>query len=127
MSGTPEYYFEQRWMGLESLAKIIGHRNFSSKRNSVELSLGEQLQDLDQVVESVLACSSEIRDALFDKSLSEDALHHEVSVLEERVGQAVASLNEGVSEIVRMKKGMLISLANHQAVEKYQGLDQNTD
>jgi hypothetical protein len=121
MSGTPEYYFEQRWMGLESLAKIIGHRNFSSKRNSVELSLGEQLQDLDQVIESVLACSSEIRDALFDKSLSEDALHHEVSVLEARVEQAVASINEGVSEIVRMKNGMLVALANHQ------GCDQSTD
>ena len=121
MSGTPEYYFEQRWMGLESLAKIIGHRNFSSKRNSVELSLGEQLQDLVQVVESILACSSEIRDAIFEKSLSEDALHHEVSVLEARVLQAVATLNEGVSEIVRMKNGMLVAIKNHQ------GYDQNTD
>lgn len=127
MSGTPKYYFEQRWMGLESLAKIIGDRNFPSGRNSVELSLGDQLQDLVQVIESVLACSSEIRDAIFEKSLSADALHHEVSVLEGRVVQAVAALNEGVSEIVRMKNRMLISLANHQALEKYQGLDQNTD
>lgn len=67
MSGTPKYYFEQRWMGLESLAKIIGDRNFPSGRNSVELSLGDQLQDLVQVIESVLACSSEIRDAIFER------------------------------------------------------------
>ena len=120
MSGTPEYYFEQRWMGLKSLAKIIGHRNFSNKRNSVELSLGEQLQDLVQVVESVLACSSEIRDALFEKSLVEDAFHHDVSVLEARVVQAVAALNQGVSEIVRMKNGTLVAFAHHQ------GYDQNT-
>jgi DNA integrity scanning protein DisA with diadenylate cyclase activity len=106
-------------MGLESLSKIIGNRNFSSKRNSVELSLGEQLQDLKTVIESILACSSEIRDALFENNLSVDAFHHDVSVLEARVNKAVAALNEGVSEILRMKRGMLISLANHQAYKQY--------
>lgn len=119
MSGTPEYYFEQRWIGLERLAKIIGDRNFSSKRNSIELSLGEQFQDLVQVVESLLACSSEIRNALFEKSLDEDEFQHDVSVLEARVEQAVTALNEGVSEIVRMKNGMLVALATHR------GHDQN--
>ena len=40
-------------------------------------------------------------------------------MLEARVEQAVASLNEGVSEIVRMKNGMLVALATHR------GHDQN--
>ena len=69
MSGTPEYYFGQRWMSLERLAKIIGHRNFSSERNSFELSYEEQLQDWVQVVESILARSSEIRGVLFENAL----------------------------------------------------------
>jgi hypothetical protein len=115
MSGTPEYYFEQRWIGLESLAQIIGSRTFSIKRNSVELSLGEKFQDLVTIIESLLACSFEIRDALFENKLSEDAFHHDISMLERRVEQAVATLNEGVSEVMRMKVDVLVSLANHRA------------
>ena len=119
MSGTPEYYFEQRWIGLESLAQIIGSRTFSSKRNSVELSLGEKFQDLVTIIESLLACSFEIRDALFENKLSEDAFHHDISMLERRVEQAVATLNEGVSEVMRMKVDVLVSLANHRAYKQY--------
>lgn len=118
MSHTPEYYFKRRWNGLEGLAKIIGDRTFSGKRDSVDLSLGEQFQDLVMVVASVLACSSEIRDALSKNRIGEDELHHEVSLLERRVDQAVATLKEGVSEIVRMKIMMLIELKNHKERDK---------
>jgi hypothetical protein len=69
MSGTPEYYFKRRWMGLENLAQIVGDRNFSNKRNSVELSFGEELQDLVGVIESVLACSSKYGKHFLKRSL----------------------------------------------------------
>ena len=114
MSGTPEYYFKRRWMGLENLAKIVGDRDFSNKRNSVELSFGEELQNLVHVIESVLACSSEIREALFEKKLTEEALRNDVFSLEARVEQAVARLNEGAEEILQMKNRMLVTFTNHQ-------------
>jgi len=114
MSGTPEYYFAKRWKGLENLAQIVGDRDFSNKRNSVELSFGEELQDLVGVIEGVLACSSEIQEALFEKKLTADALQHDVYALELRVEQAVAMLNKGTEEILHMRKKMLIALSNHQ-------------
>ena len=117
MSGTPEYYFKRRWMGLENLAQIVGDRNFSNKRNSVELSFGEELQDLVGVIESVLACTSEIREALFEKKLTAEAFQHDVYALEARVEQAVAMLNEGAQEILHMKNKTLVALANHQLNE----------
>ena len=43
-----------------------------------------------------------------------------IIIFEARVEQEVAALNEGVSEIVRMKNGMLGALTTHQ------GYDQNT-
>ncbi len=118
MSGTPEYYYKKRWVGLENLAKVIGGKNSSSKRNSVELSSGEHLQDLAQIVETILASRSELRDALIEKSLSEDALHHEVRILEARIEQAVTALIEGAAEIVRMKSALLVDLANHQSCDQ---------
>ena len=115
MSGTPEYYFKKRWDGLENLAKVIGGKNSSNKSNSVELSFGEQLQDLAQIVETILNSQSELRDALIEKILSEDELHHEVRILEARIEQAVTALNEGAAEIARMRSGLLLTLANHQS------------
>ena len=118
MSGTPEYYFKKRWVGLENLAKVIGGKNSSSKRNSVELSIGEHLQDLAQIVETILASRSELRDALIEKSLSENALHPEVRILEALIEPAVTALNEGEAEIARMKSGLLLNLANHQSYDQ---------
>ncbi len=128
MSGTQEYYFEQRWKGLESLAKIIGHRDFSSKRSSVEISIGEQLQELVTVVESVLNSSSELKNALFDNSLTDDAFHHEISALETRINDAISALKDASEEIIQMKKSISISFANHKAYKHFdsQGGDHNS-
>ena len=117
MSGTHEYYFEQRWIGLDNLAKILGNKNFSRKSSSIELSLGEQFQDLSQVIENILGYSDEIHKALLDKSLSEDAFCNELNALEWRVKQAIASLNEELEEIQRLRNRILISVANQKIAE----------
>jgi hypothetical protein len=128
MSGTPEYYFQQRWMGLESLAKIIGHRDFLSKRSSVEISIGEQLQELIKVVEIVLNSSSELKNALFDNSLSEDAFHHEISALDARINDAISALKDASEEIIQMKKNISTSFANYKSYQQFnsQGGDHNS-
>jgi hypothetical protein len=117
MSGTPECYFQQRWAGMESLAKIVGDRNYSLKRHSVELSLGERLQDLDRVIVNILSCSSEIRDAILEKRVTADELCSDVNALESRVAECIDSLKSGVFKITRMRDEMLISIVNVMAAE----------
>jgi len=128
MSSKPEYYFEQRWKGLESLAKVIGHRDFSSKRSSVEISIGEQIQELVKVIVNVLNSSSDIKSALFDNSLTEDAFHNDICALEARINHAISLLNEASEEIIQMKKSISDSFANHKAYQHFnsRGGDHNS-
>ena len=110
---------------MESLAKIVGDRNYSLKRNSVELSLGERLQALDQVIVNILSCSSEIRDAILDKRITVDELCSDVNALESRVVECIDSLKNGVFKITRMRDEMLIAIANVMAAESLRQRDDN--
>jgi hypothetical protein len=124
MSGTPEYYFQQRWLGMENLGKIVGERSFSNKRNSVELSLGERLSHLNDVTVSILACSGEIRDAILDKTLTEDALLGDLDALEARVKQATDALQNQVEEVLSFKRSLQVTIANYKTIEAWESLQQ---
>ena len=117
MSATPEYYFKRRWNGMENLARVVGTRDYSNKRSSLDQSIGEQLQDLSQLVENILASSSDIRNALIDESLSEDALYQEVAFLDDRVNHAISVLKDGINEIHQMCREMPIPVVNHKVLE----------
>ena len=45
MSGTPEFYLNNRWKGLEKLSEFIGDKK-CSKNNSVDLSTSENIAEV---------------------------------------------------------------------------------
>jgi hypothetical protein len=117
MSGTPEYYFQQRWAGLENISAVIGNKTYSNKTNSVDLDFGERLQDLVQVISSILGNSDEIREALLENRLSEGALYNDFSVIEQRIESAISTLKDGMDEVLRLRNSMLTSLASLKAAD----------
>jgi uncharacterized protein YabN with tetrapyrrole methylase and pyrophosphatase domain len=118
MSSTPEYYYRKRWVGLENLAKIIG-----KKESSNRLSLGEKFQDLEQVINTICESTIEIRNSIFDNSLSEDAFLNELKNLQDRVNEAINELKSGLEEVMDIEKRMLISFANHRADKFFKSQD----
>jgi hypothetical protein len=124
MSGTHEYYLQQRWLGMENLGRIVGDRSFSNKRNSVELSLGERLHDLDSVTASILACSGEIRAAMLDKTLTEDALLSDLDALKARVKEANDELQNRLEEILRLERSLQVMNAEQRLLAMWELLQQ---
>lgn len=109
---------------MENLGRIVGDRSFSNKRNSVELSLGERLHDLDSVTESILACSGEIRAAMLDKTLTEDALLSDLDALKARVKEANDELQNRLEEILRLERSLQVMNAEQRLLAMWELLQQ---
>lgn len=106
----PEFYFEQRWKGLEQIARIVGKTNYSSKRNSNELSVGEELQDLYVVIETIRMGSVEIQEALQEGRLSGEAIVNDLEALDSRIKRATEILKKEAEEIDSLKRNLLMTL-----------------
>jgi len=107
MSGTPEYYFKKRWIGMESVARVIGNETYPSYKSSVQLSFGEELQDLSEVISIILGNSGKLSEALHDKNLTKHEIYNDLSVLEARIKAATEKLNLGIEEVLQLRMNLL--------------------
>jgi len=122
MSGTREFYFNNRWKGLEKLSEFLGDKN-CSKNNSVDLSTSEQIAEVVNVIEIFLSFSGDIKSALLDDKLSKEDLEIEIEALNARVMWAIEKLKEGSSLIEEEIRSMKISYANVKAYELWEKME----
>jgi hypothetical protein len=118
MSGTSDFYFKNRWKGMEKISQIIGDKQ-CNKNNSVALSIAEEVAEVLKVIEIFLSFSNHIAAALMDDKLSKEDLEFEIEVLNDRVKWAVEKLQEGSSLIEGELRSMVISYANVKAYELF--------
>jgi hypothetical protein len=122
MSGTPEFYFNNRWKGLEKLSEFIGDKK-CSKNNSVDLSTSENIAEVVNVIEIFLTFSSDVKSALLDDKLTKEDLEIEIEALNARVKWAIEKLHEGSSLIEEELRSMKISYANVKAYEVWEKME----
>ena len=122
MSGTTEFYFSNRWKGLEKLSEFIGDKN-CSKNNSVDLSTAEEIAEIVYVIEIFLSCSSYIKTALLDGKLSKEDFEIEVEALNARVKWAIEKLQEQSSLIGYESRSLMLSYANVKVCELWEKIE----
>lgn len=124
MSGTPEFYFNNRWEGLEKLSEFIGDKN-CSKNNSVDLSTSEKIAEVVSVIEIFLTFSGDVKSALLNDKLSKEDLEIEIETLNVRVKWAIEKLKEGSSLIDDELRSMMISYANVKTNELWEKMEKD--
>ena len=122
MSGTPEYYFKLRWTGLEKIGQILGRESISFKKNSLELSDGEKLNQLIEVTELVLSYETLVKREILDGNLTQDDLNREFMILELRINDAIKFLNERSKYLEMLRLQLNTSLANVNMSKDYENL-----
>jgi hypothetical protein len=116
MSGTSDFYFKNRWKGLEKISQFIGDKQ-CYKNNSVALSNAEEIAEITNVMEVFLSFSNHIAAALMDEKLSKKDLEIEIEALNARIKWAVEKLQEGSSLIDGELRSMVTSYANVKACD----------
>lgn len=116
MSGTSDFYFKNRWKGLEKISQLIGDKQ-CYKNNSVALSNAKEIDEVIKVIEIFLSFSDHIAAAFIDDKLSKEDLEVEIEALNARVKWAVEKLQESSSLINGELGSMMTSYANVKAYD----------
>ena len=111
MSGTPEFFFNNRWKGLEKLSGFIGDKN-CFKNNSIDPSTAEEIAEVVNVIEIFLTFSGYIKEALIENKLSKEDLEIELEALNARIKWAIEKLQEGSSLIDTELRAIIASYTN---------------
>ena len=111
MSGTPEFFFNNRWKGMEKLSGFIGDKN-CLKNNSINLSNAEEIAEVVNVIEIFLTFSEYIKEALIENKLSKEDIEIELAALNARIKWAIEKLQEGSSLIDTELRAIMASYSN---------------
>jgi hypothetical protein len=103
MSWTPESSFKHHWQGLHQIGKIVEGVNPTPHLSIREMSFGEDLMGLVEVINKVLSGQDEIRRALQEGILTQEDFVVQLRNLSDRISESSRTLQSAVEDIERLK------------------------
>lgn len=103
MTWTPEFYFNHHWQGLHKIGKIVEGVTPAPNLRPGEMSFGEELLGLVEVINKVLSGQNEIRRALQEGILEQEDFVNQLRNLNDRINQSSRALQSAIEDIEHLK------------------------